>query len=240
MFRLVCLMYKYIIKKITEQDDIREFILVPKEQGIDKHFCGQFVTLYLFEDAGNDKLWDVTRAYSIASPPEEYPMLRLEIKLQGVFTHKLWECKEGDILGVDGPFGIHDLSSLPDKPLVMFAGGIGITPMICYIRHLILNNNDRKILLFHSCRTRSSNINYEELKGIADNNPNIKVVFVFTRDNDAPGEHRRIDSEMIKKYVTDFKQNAYFICGSKGFSESIENILLSFGVEKTNIVTEAW
>lgn len=232
-------MQKYKIVKIKElTENVREFVLFPSEHPIDPYTSGQFIVLYIYTDPENEDVWEESRPYSISSPPDVYPEIWLGIKLQGTFTHRLWELKENDFVGVEGPFGVYDFSG--EDPIVMFAGGIGVTPIMSYLRHVDKNKMDREIILFYSCRTLSSNPYYEELKMIEERNDNVKIIFIFTRDENAPGEHQRINKEMFLKYVNSPEKYSYFICGSKGFAQTVKDILASEGVKSDRIHVEAW
>lgn len=236
-------MLKYVIQNIEQlTDDTRYFTLVPVDNALPQYEPGHFFMLYIIESDAS--LWDVYRPYSVVSASNEHPKLCFAIKLQGKFTSRLFKLKKGNLLGVDGPFGIYSFYN--DKPIILFAGGIGIPSILSYLR-TIKNNTadkakkDREIILFYSNRTIAECLFLDELKQITKKNSNIKVVFLFTKQPDAAfGEHNRINEQMFRKYVSSPKKYTYFVCGSKGFSSAVETILKKTGVPRQQIHIEAW
>ncbi|MCC7569910.1 FAD-dependent oxidoreductase [Candidatus Micrarchaeota archaeon] len=229
---------KYQIKKILKfGQNIRSFILEPLEFPIVKHYPGQFITFHLYENLEKEELWEVARAYSIVSSPHEYPNLELCIKLQGTFTNKLWELKEGDITAVGGPFGAHNLSK-GSSPLVFFAGGVGITPIMSLLR-FENTKNKRKIKLFYSNRTLESTPYLNELKKYSLKSK-FEIIFLFTGDKTNFGEHCRISKEIIEKYISKKQDFDYFICGPKSFAGAVESILKEMDIPQEKIYSESW
>ncbi len=223
---------KYILSKIEDKGEgILFFQLKPKhpDDAILVYNPGQFITLYIHEDE--------RRAYSLMNLPNENKILDLGIKLAGSFTHQLWKLKEGDEINVDGPFGNYNF--FKDEPIVLIAGGIGISPILSYLRYVDKNNisKNRNIIMFYSDRTLNSMVHYPEVKKICEQN-NISCIFIFTKQDDAPGEHERINDSMIKKYVKSPNEYIYFVCGSLGFNKGINETLLKCGVDEDVIHLE--
>jgi ferredoxin-NADP reductase len=108
---------------------------------------GQWVYLHLFNDDGT--MW-AKAAYSISLAPEECSQrLEMGIKLHGDFTKRASKLMPDDLVGVQGPFGVFVLPP-GESPLVMFAGGIGVTPLRSMLRSLIATGATRPVTLFYS------------------------------------------------------------------------------------------
>jgi len=191
---------------------------------------GQWIYLHLFNADGTP--W-ARAAYSIASAPENSKeLIRLGIKVHGDFTKKASKLMPDDIVAVQGPFGVYVLPE-GENPLVMFAGGVGITPLLCMIRSLVARGQTRPVTLFYSNTIVEDIAYFEELDALAKRAPWFKLVFILTRGtpNPWPGESRRIDNEMLDKYVSSLDGVTFFTCGPKPFMDAVKLLLEARGVD---------
>lgn len=76
------------------------------------------------------------RCFSIASSAHTPGTIQFGIKIKGKFTQALSTLKVGDTVDVAGPYGSFTLAGKPDKPTLLLAGGIGITPFMSMIRYM--------------------------------------------------------------------------------------------------------
>ena len=191
---------------------------------------GQWVYLHLSNADGTP--W-ARAAYSIASAPEESAkVIKLGIKVHGDFTKKAAQLMPDDVIGIQGPFGVYVLPE-GDTHLVMFAGGIGITPLLCMIRSLALQGKTRPVTLFYSNAVVEDVAYFEELDSLAKRAPWFKPVFILTRGapNPWPGESRRLDGAMLDRYVPQLDDATFFMCGPKSFMDSVKLMLEERGVD---------
>jgi len=100
---------------------------------------GQFVHVALdpYDPAG---YWPESRAFSIASAPSDRHGMRLTITRQGRFTSRLLEEVEvGRTLWCKGPYGEFEVAAHdPAAPVVLVAGGTGITPFCAFMEEALL------------------------------------------------------------------------------------------------------
>ena len=86
--------------------------------------AGQWVYWHLLNQDGSS--WG-RAAFSVSSAPGEFDEeFQLGVKVQG-FHQKGGQLQPGDVIGIQGPFGVFTLPKQADH-LVFFAGGIGVTP----------------------------------------------------------------------------------------------------------------
>ncbi|MDF1496694.1 MAG: FAD-dependent oxidoreductase [Patescibacteria group bacterium] len=190
---------------------------------------GQFVMVHELDSEGNSKY---VRSYSIASAPSESVAgLELGIKSQGRLSGILFNAKPGDIFGVQGPYGMFSVPE--DKKVVFFSGGVGITPFRSMIRAELLKKSDKQLTLFYSGRTIEDLIYHKEFLELAKENPNFIYVPILTREHleDWDGEYGRFDDDMIKRYVKDFKDASYLMCGPVLMMDHVKEVLESEGVD---------
>lgn len=191
---------------------------------------GQWVYLHLLEKDGTP--W-ARAAYSIASAPEESgERLKLGIKLEGDFTKRASNLMPDDMVSIQGPFGVF-VTPPGDEPLVMFAAGIGITPLRCMIRSLELQGVSRPVTLFYSNKTIEDAAYFEDLDALAERVDWFTPVFTLTRGapSDWPGETGRIDGEMLDRHISSLENAVFFMCGPKDFMDGIRQMLEERGVD---------
>ena len=84
--------------------------------------------------------------------------------------------------------------SLENRPLVLLAGGVGITPLISMLRHAVVAEPGRKVTLVLSVRDAKDIPFREELLTVSSRHPQARVVVAVTRGGGGPGLHAgRVD-----------------------------------------------
>lgn len=214
-----------------ETKDIFTLVLEPEQNGEMIGFkAGQWVYLHLLNLDGST--W-ARAPFSIATAPEEAAGgLELGIKIKGEFTNKASQLGPDDVVGLQGPFGVFIVPENA-KRLVMFAGGIGITPLRSMIRSLYLRRAAVPVTLFYSVKAAEDGAYFEELAKMAKEWPDLHPVFTLTDDVPRTWAHEqgRITAEMIKKYCPDLVQADFMLCGPSGFMAGIEQLLAGLGVD---------
>jgi len=75
---------------------------------------------------------------SISSSPTRGPRLELTVRKAGKVTNALHRLKEGDTVGIRGPFGsFFDIERFKGKNLLLVPGGLGLAPMRSLIQYVI-------------------------------------------------------------------------------------------------------
>jgi sulfhydrogenase subunit gamma (sulfur reductase) len=94
------------------------------------HRPGQFVQVSVI-GAGEAPI-------SISSSPTRGPHLELAVRKAGKVTTALHGLKEGDTVGIRGPFGsFFDLERFKGKDVLLIPGGLGLAPMRSLIQYVI-------------------------------------------------------------------------------------------------------
>jgi len=230
--------FTYFIKKrIQETDNIFIWHLVPKDGNIFNFKPGQFVMICSSADNITNK-----RAYSIASSPTNQEYLEFGIKIHGKFTNKIKNLEQGTEVGLQGPFGEFTYDASTHHDAVMFAGGIGITPLISMIRYVSQEAPDNKILLYY-CNQTQDDIAYKNtLDDIATNNQNIKIKYSIDKCQNKywPGDVGLINDSKVKAVIDNFADKHYFLCGPMPFMKAVEDILKKNKVDIKRIKKEVF
>ena len=119
------------IKEVRRLTDLEKLFKVelPDGLGLD-HRPGQFVQVSVM-GAGEAPL-------SISSSPTRGPHLELTVRKAGKVTTALHRLKEGDRVGIRGPFGsFFDVERFKGRSLLLIPGGLGLAPMRSLIQYVI-------------------------------------------------------------------------------------------------------
>lgn len=168
------------------------------------------------------------RAFSIASVTAEgHILLGMRTgKDISSFKKALLNSKKGTKVKVTGPFGwfkVQDNTS----PIVMAAGGVGITPIRALMKHLEADTA-RPISLVYAAVDHY--LFGEELESIANANP--KITLIKTSE---PAE----TTEAVKKLAGLHGSNAwYFVSGTQGFITSMKDTVTGAGVHKKRFIND--
>ena len=205
------------------------------------HLSGQHADVRLTAPDG----YSAERSYSIASPPE-VPGLELTVECLDdgeVSPFLTGQLQPEDTIQLRGPIGGRFVwSALEGRhPLVLVAGGSGIVPLMCMLRHRRVSGSAVPAALLYSARTREEVIYHEELADLARSDTRFMLRITLTRDG-APGWSGavgRIDLEAVQALLDDLGGVAdSFVCGGAGFVEAASALLLEAGQPAEAIRTE--
>src|ERR671912_851889 len=130
------------------------------------HLPGQHADVRLTAEDG----YRAERSYSIASPPE---VAALELTIDRLDDGEVSPFLTGqlqphDTIQLRGPVGGYFIWSFEgQRPLLLVAGGSGVVPLMCMLRHRKLSGSTVPAALLYSSRTREDVIYHEELTHIA-------------------------------------------------------------------------
>ncbi|WP_127475855.1 FAD-dependent oxidoreductase [Microbacterium sulfonylureivorans] len=165
------------------------------------------------------------REFSIASAPEDLPLLRVAFKEssaasakpQSSYKKALARVAPGERLAITGVWGDFVLPKRDGAPILMVAAGIGVTPFVSQIRHMRAAGEERDIVLVYVASDAS------ELAYRADLEAAGISVVVFTRDRpaDLPANWLwargvRLDAEGLVTVVPDIAARHAYISGPAG------------------------
>ena len=83
--------------------------------------------------------------------------------MTGVELFSTTHLREGDIVQAYAPAGDFYIDQSSNRPVVLIAGGVGLTPMLSMLNWLVATRSDREIWLFYGARNRSDHAMYEHL-----------------------------------------------------------------------------
>jgi ferredoxin-NADP reductase len=150
------------------------------------------------------------------------------------------EVGPGDLVWVDGPYGVFTLDREEGPGYAFLAGGVGITPLRSMLLTMAEREDVRPVVLFYAAGAPDDLIFREELLALRGR-MNLKVVYVVS---EAPpgweGERGRITAEVLRRHLPpkQYRRWQYFICGPSPMMDALEQVLPELGVPDERIHTE--
>lgn len=201
--RNIGFMRTYPIAKVVRHSELyRTFVIeAPLEAE-----PGQFIMLWL--PGGEEKPFTLSDCHD--------GRIEVTVHAVGPFTRRLMQLKEGELVGIRGPFGKG--FSLLDNAFVV-GGGCGIAP----VRHL-LRRLERTGLRFRAClgvRTATDLIFPEDYC-----NANWCSV---TSDDGSVGRHGKVTMGLAEA-MAEFKPERVFVCGPEPMMNAVRDLAWAQGV----------
>ena len=244
-----------VVKKIGECEDVNAFYLKPHDgRPLPAFKPGQYLTFQL-DLPGRDK--PLIRCYSLSDSPHQKDYYRVTIKKEkappdkpelphgagsSFFTDMV---KEGDILNVKAPTGHFFLDMAKTNPIVLLAGGVGITPMLSMANAIAASGSKREVFFFFGVRNVREHIHKAELEKLAAENDNIHLQVAYSKpgEKDVKGkdfQHEgRVGIELLKEILPS-NNFEYYLCGSGAFMKSLTDGLEAWGVPDSAVHFEAF
>lgn len=244
----------YLEKKVREAAGIYSFYLKPHDgKPLPPFLPGQYLTV---ETRLPGRATPETRCYSLSDAPASRDRYRITVKRigagekgpdspAGVVSSHLHELAEGATLNVRAPSGRFFLDIRKTRPVVLIAGGIGITPMLSMLNTICVFGLKRQVYLFYGVRDRNQHVMYEHLKALEKAHPNFNLVVCYS--NPTPDCQKGVDYDHqgrvtvpLMRFLLPFKGAEFFLCGPSGMIRSITDGLKETGVPETDIHMEAF
>lgn len=240
----------FTVAKIQQESQaIRSFYLKPSDGGtLPSYEPGQFLTLRMATPEGSTTM----RNYSLSAAPTESEF-RISVKREpgsspqspkGYASNVLHdEIKEGSTVEVGPPCGSFtlDLTTPADGPLVLLAGGVGITPILSMVHTAVAQQPERTIVLIHANTDEGSQAFREELEQLAATHAHLTVHFCYDEiASSNVNEHRsqgQVDDALLARLVPNF-DGTYYFCGSQPFMAAVYQVLRKRRVPETHINLE--
>jgi 3-ketosteroid 9alpha-monooxygenase subunit B len=221
-----------VAEVIEETHDAKSLVFeIPKPlAGVFRYRAGQFLTLELPWDSGKIK-----RCYSLASSPECDPLPKVTVKRVKDGRASNWindNVRAGVTLSVLPPEGRFVLTDT-DAPLVLFAGGSGITPVISLVKTALLTGA-RSIVMLYANRDDRSIIFKSELARLLAQHP--RRIELLHHLDDAKGFVSEKDVHALAGRGG--PRGIFYVCGPGPFMEIVERGLTAARVDPARIRSE--
>lgn len=208
--------------------------------------AGQFLTFRLSGPDGRP----IPRNYSLSSDPSDLSAYRISVKREppppgrpdlppgfgSGFMHD--EVQIGTILQGSAPKGQFQLDEASQRPVLLLAGGIGITPLLAMAH--VLARSSRRTYLIHACENGRVQPFSGELAELAVRCPNLTLATCLrepgARDHALAHHHFDgvVTADILRKVLPIGNYDAY-LCGPAGFMQAMYGLLLDLGLREEQI-----
>lgn len=235
-----------VIDKQPESAIITSFVLAPADGISQLDFRpGQFLTLRLtLTDRST-----VIRNYSFSACAANGRQVRISVKREpapfdqphlpsGLGSSHLHDCVQvGDLLDVAGPSGTFVLDEISTRPVLLFSGGVGLTPMVSML-HTLSQQPGRTVHFVHACENGAVHALREEVLALADKRSGIAVHFCYRNPGaDDGGRHHSegLITRQTLQQLLPLDDYDVYLCGPRPFMQANWRLLRSLGVARERI-----
>ena len=244
-----------VVSKVEETSDITSFYLAPHDgKELPEFLPGQFLT---FQIPVPTQPHPVIRCYSLSDSPFHPERYRVSIKRvpaprneptapPGLVSNYFHDSlNENDIVDIKAPSGHFHLSMTKKFPVVLLAGGVGITPLLSMLNAITEMGSQREVWFFLGVRNKKDHVMKEHLEMVARENENVRLRVFYS----APGETDVLDEDYhVKgrvnvenlKTILPSSNFDYYICAPPPMVKDLRKDLADWGVPKKNIHFEAF
>ncbi len=259
---------KFIVaRKVDECDAVCSFYLKPHDGlPIPDFQPGQHLTFSLRAGPNNKP---VVRCYSLSEAPSgrEQSHYRVSVKrlppppdkpnapcgLVSGFWHE--QIQEYDLVDVKAPSGQFYLQQQSTNPVVLIAGGVGVTPMLCMFQYLIRQGSRRDVWFFYGVDHQHQVMALQELQTAAAETANIHLRLAFSKPTGQcmQGQHyhrkgyvsvdwirESLNLDEVFDKIPEYQQPEFYICGPVPMMQSISTGLEQWGVPANMVYSEAF
>jgi ferredoxin-NADP reductase len=220
-----------VAEVVDETADARSFVLAVPSDLADRfaYAAGQFCTFRATLDGES-----VARCYSMSSSPEAGDPLTVTVKRVPGGRMSNWmndRLARGDAIEVLPPAGLFVLRAA-ETPIVAFAGGSGITPILSIVKTALLTTT-REIALIYANRDARSVIFADTLEALrAGSGGRLSL------HHHLDSERGFLDAAACAERVGDCIDADFYVCGPGPFMEVVEAGLARRGVDPARLFIE--
>jgi len=194
----------------------------------------------------------VTRAYSLANPPQDRQRAVLVVKIAlpppgapsgtppGQVSSYLFGLKTGDRVDIRGPFGEFHVQN-SDREILLIGGGAGVSPLRSIVLDLLSGGSKRKIAFWYGARDRNELCYAEEFSVSAEQHENFDYQIALSNEDPASGWHGHrgfIHAVVYKDYLKTHpapESIEYYLCGPPLMSAAVLQMLERLGVPRDQV-----
>ncbi|MER0245818.1 globin domain-containing protein [Streptomyces sp. HSW2009] len=242
-----------IVERTAEADGVISLLIRPTD-GSAPPACrpGQYVSVQVELADGTRQI----RQYSISAARPEG--LRITVKaVRGtgaadragcpmatpdgeVSTHLHAHARAGDTLRVSLPFGDVSLAADEDGPVLLVSAGIGCTPLIGMLDHLLVTGSPRQVVAVHGDRTEATHAFRQELDALVRKLPDATAHVWYEEPAGAWPADRTGRIDLTAVPLPDPTRTTAYLCGPLPFLRAARTQLNALGLPADRIHYEVF
>ena len=224
-----------VLARHEETADVVSFVLRPSGTGPTPAFQpGQYVSVAVTLPDGARQI----RQYSLSSAPRQARRITVKRVRDGrgpdgeVSNWLHANVGVGDVLALSHPYG-NVVVDTGDAPLLLVSAGIGATPVISILKHLVMTSSTRQVTVVHADRSLLDHPLRQELHHSIRDLPNARAYVWYEHAHPGWPTKRHGWADLSEVDLPDNLQ--VYVCGPVPFIESIRQQLLDRQVPATSI-----
>ncbi len=216
--------------------DAYSIVVQPCDGQILDHIPGQFA----FITPVSANVPKEEHPFTISSSPSRPDALQFVIRSLGDWTSKINRLKAGETMLIDGPYGLFSHKVLTEnEPIIMIAGGIGITPLLSMLRYMADVDDPRQILLIWSNKTKEHIVFPEEFNALEQSLQHFHIIHLITRDSEGKNKIGRLDQNRLEKLLKGWRRTSnIFICGPLEMMKEMTRAVKNIGFSSARVYKE--
>lgn len=233
-----------VSRKEKESSNITSFYLVAADGSpIPEFKPGQYITVRFKTLDGQTTM----RNYSLSDKPGQ-SHFRISVKRElppeantpaGYVSNVLHDRVDvGDVIEVAPPCGefFLDVTEKHDRPLVLLAAGIGVTPIMSILLSALEAFSEREIIFVHAVINEDVQAFGKVIGGLAQQHKNLKIYNRYSDAGERTGNASTgfVTAEYIESLLP-AKDADYYFCGPQPFMVSIYHDLLKWGIPASQV-----
>ncbi|MEW4486473.1 NO-inducible flavohemoprotein [Thalassoglobus sp. JC818] len=235
-------------RKVPESDIVTSFYLKSEDdQPLPDFLPGQYITVKV----DHPKTPTSPRNYSLSDRPgtghfrisvkrEPRPVDNAPDGLISSYLHD--EVNEGDRLDIGPPCGEFtlDQASTNGRPIVLLAGGIGVTPLLAMAKSLHNSNTTTPVYFLQAAKNSRVHALADEVRSLCGNGSSFQTKIVYDDPLSDDLSSGRCDvegfvtTELLQNWVP-FSEADFYVCGPKPFMTAVFTSLSELGVSEDRI-----
>lgn len=163
------------------------------------------------------------------------------IQAVGRITHGMNKLKEGEYIGIRGPFGSHwPMELLADnQDILIFTGGLGNAPLMAAVEEILVNPmNYKRLYVLHGIKS-SDLLIYEDMYQRWHNSPNTRVMMATSSkepvDNGKWLWQRGFVVDLLPLLEIDVKNTIVMTVGPEVMMKSVAKSCIALGIDANKI-----
>ncbi len=234
-----------IAEIVEESSVVRSLTLEPVDNTpAPTHQAGQFLPIRVTLP---DEAEPVQRNYTLSVAPSD-ARVRISVKREGLVSRHLHRLREGDVIEARAPAGNFLIDAAEPRPVVLLAAGIGVTPMLAMLRHLVQEGTRtgriRPVWFFQAARNAAERAFDSEISElVAAAKGAVRRIRVLNDATGAPSESYEhigiIDMDLFRASLP-FDDYDFYLCGPPPFMQALYDGLRGLNIADARIHAEAF
>lgn len=230
-----------VARKLPESSVITSFHFEPEDGGpLWTARPGQYLTLRIPGADGT-----VLRTYSLSTTEPDHPHHRISVKREDHGAGSRWlhdTVVEGDLVEIAAPRGGFVLDEGSARPVLLLAGGVGLTPLLAMLHRLA--HGDRKVWFVQAAENGDVHALRDEVAALAANSDGrIVARTVYRAPTDDDRAAGRFDAEGVVdraflQSLLPIDDYDVYLCGPTPFMVAMWRLLTGLGVAPERIAYE--